>query len=524
VTHHNPLGPYLLGIDIGTSATKVILVDTHGREHGNARFVCRTLRPRPLWTEHNPDDWWQAVVASVREVLAFSEVDPSEILCLGIAAVRDPVVFLGHQGEPLANAISWSDRRTIPETKEIAARLGTDHILSVTGVYPHFNFSASKILWVTRHLPDLLAKTWIILSPKDYVLYKLCGEAMTDYSTTSKWMLFDVHRRDWSPELCEAAGISPKLLPVPRQSSQLAGKLLPEPASLLGLPTGLPVAVGGGDDPATVLGAGILEPGEINIGTGTSSAWRVVLGAQPKIDLSHRVDLGFHVVPDTFLWHGIIDGTGAALRWFRDNLGEMEVAHGARTGANSYEMICNKAAQIRPGADNLFFYPYLCGARLPWFNPEARGVYYGLTEGHSKAHMIRALMEGVAFQYIQALKTLQDLGCSSGKVVMVGGEVHNPLWTQIKADVLNLPITTLSVHEATSLGAAMLGALASGVYGSPVEAVREMVHAGQVFYPETTTHERYADVYERYERIYKQLEPAFGYLAPEWEGAAGDGE
>lgn len=509
---------FLLGIDIGTSATKVLLVDIAGRERGAAKFACRILHPRPLWAEHNPEDWWQAVVVSVREVLSSTGIRPSQVLCLGIVAVRDPVVFLGDQGQPLGNVIGWADRRTIRELDEIVSQVGADRIVEITGLHPHFNFSASKIRWVTKHLPDVLANTQVILSPKDYVLYRLCGEILTDYSTTSKYMLFDVKERVWSEELCEAVGIPSSLLPTPRHATELAGKLLPEPASLLGLPTGLPVAVGGGDDPATVLGAGILQAGSVNIGTGTSSAWRVVIGAEPKHDPLRRVDLGFHVVPDRFLWHGIIDGTGAALRWFRDNFGEMEMAQAARAGMDAYDLICAQAATIEPGAHGLFFYPYLCGARLPWFNPRATGVFLGLTEGHTKAHMARAILEGVAFQYVQALKMFTDLGSNSEKVIMVGGEVLSPLWNQIKSDVIDLPIVTLQVHEATSLGAAMLAALACGAYASPEEAAAEMVHVGKVYSPDRERHERYMEIYERYEAVYRLLESSFEYLIPDWTG------
>jgi xylulokinase len=516
VTEDTSRDSFLLGIDIGTSATKVILVDVSGRERGAAKFACRILHPRPLWTEHNPEDWWQAVVVSVREVLSSTGIRPSQVLCLGIVAVRDPVVFLGHQGQPLGNVIGWADRRTIRELDEIVSRVGADRIVEITGVHPHFNFSASKIRWVTKHLPDVLANTQMILSPKDYVLYRLCGEILTDYSTTSKYMLFDVKNRTWSEELCEAVGIPRHLLPTPVHSTELAGKLLPEPASLLGLPTGLPVAVGGGDDPATVLGAGILNSGPVNIGTGTSSAWRVVIGAEPRHDPLRRVDLGFHVVPDRLLWHGIIDGTGASLRWFRDNFCEMEMAQAARTGVDAYDLICAQAADIEPGAHGLFFYPYLCGARLPWFNPQATGVFFGLTEGHTKAHMARAILEGVAFQYVQALKMFTDLGCSSEKLVMVGGEVLSSLWNQIKSDVVNLPIVTLQVHEATSLGAAMLAALACGAYASAGEAAEEMVHIGSVYSPHGQKHERYMEIYERYEKVYRLLESGFEHLSPDW--------
>jgi xylulokinase len=523
LTGYSSQDSFLLGIDIGTSATKVILVDAEGRQRSAAKFACRILHPQPSWTEHNPEDWWQAVVVSVREVLSSSGIRPSQVLCLAIVAVRDPVVFLDNQGQPLGNVIGWADRRTIQELNEIVSRVGKAHIVETTGLYPHFNFSASRIRWVAAHMPEMLAGARVILSPKDYVLYRLTGELLTDYSTTSKYMLFDVNERVWSEELCEAAGISPTLLPTPRHSTEVAGKLLPEPASLLGLPTGLPVAAGGGDDPATVLGAGILKPGTINIGTGTSSAWRVVIGPEPRHDPQNRVDLGFHVVPDRFLWHGIIDGTGAALRWFRDNCGEMEMAQAAHTGADAYDLICAKAAEIPAGAHDLFFYPYLCGARLPWFNPGATGVYFGLTEGHTKAHMARAILEGVAFQYVQALRMFTELGCNSERVIMVGGEVLSPMWNQIKADVLDLPIVTLELHEATSLGAAMLAALACGVYKDAAEAAQKMVHVGRVYTPDERKHAQYMEIYERYERIYGLLEAGFEQLTPHWPGIANGG-
>lgn len=440
-----------------------------------------------------------------------ANAEEGDVVGVSVDSQREAVVPLNSQGRKLMNSIIWLDQRAIPQQERIKATIPSNEVLSITGVPIDFIFSAPKILWIRENMPSVYEKVTTFLCAKDYITYKLTGEKVTDYSMASRTMLFDLKKRRWSERICEALGISVDLLPPAKGSWEIAGEVTTDAARLTGLRRGTPVACGGGDRPCETLGAGVVKEGMVNVGTGTGSVFEVPL-SEPKIDVKGRIDCCYHVVPDTWEYEIIVNATGASLSWFRDNFGLDVVAKARDRGISPYQLFDEEASGTRIGADGLLYYPYLWGARAPVFNPMAKGVFFGFLHGHSRAHFIRAILEGVAYQYLGILEVLEDLGVPVSKVSMVGGEVKSSLWNQIKADVINLPIQIPCVTEAASLGSAILAGLATKVYADVGKAIKSVVRIEKVYNPRKEFHEKYKKIYEAYKRVYSNLEKAFQEL------------
>ena len=328
----------------------------------------------------------------------------------------------------------------------------------------------------------------------------------------SRTMMLDIRRLEWSHELCEEMGIPLDMLPELRGSWEIVGEVSAEAAEVTGLRKGTPVAAGGGDRPCEALGSGTLREGEVNIGTGTGTCLEAPL-SEPRPDPKARVDTCTHVVPRTWEYEIVINSTGESLRWFRDNFGWREVEEARERSASPYDVMLEEAAKVPPGSEGLMYYPYLWGAKTPFFNPDARGVFIGFTHAHTRAHFIRAVLEGVAYQYVGAMELLRDLGVEVRRVTMTGGEVRGRLWNEIKASVLGMRILVPRVISAASLGAAILAAVGAGLYRSFDEAVSSMVHVAEAYEPRPELHEKYVKLYKAYVETYRRLEDAFEIVA-----------
>ncbi len=501
------MGEYLIGADIGTGSTKTVLVDTDGRLLATASAEYPMRHPHPGWAENDPDDWYRAVLKTVKEVVVRTGVRPTEVACLTLGSQRDPVVLLDAKDQPLTPSISWTDRRTVAVMREVAEAVGPEKLISISGMAPIPGVSGPNLIWTKRNLPDVFAKCRHVLFPKDYVRYRLLGVIETDHSTPSRSMLIDVRTRDWSLDLCEAFEVPPEILPPLREPWELAGKLGRTAASSLGLAAGTPVCLGGGDDPCGALGAGCIRPGDINLGTGTASSWRLVT-ADVAPDLSGRMDFSFHVVPGLYMYEGVIFGTGSSVRWFKDRFGQDLEEQARRQKRSVYTLLDELAASVEPGSGGLVFFPYLFGLRMPYYQPEASGAYVGISLGHGRSHFVRAIMEGVAYQYVESLR-LFGRRCSLGRITMVGGETRSRVWTQIKADVTGREIHVPENVETSALGAAMLGGQAVGVFGGAEEAVRRMVKQVTTCAPDPARHELYAQLYRLYSRVYENISRCF---------------
>jgi xylulokinase len=502
------MAPYLMGIDLGTSACKTVIFDVDGKKVSMAQREYPVYHPQPTWAEQKPQDWWNAVVETVRESIKKAGVRGSEIAGLAVDSQREAVVPLSEKGEELYNSIIWLDSRTVPQTRKIQELMGKRRVLSVTGLVINPVYSASKILWLKENAPEVYDKTECFLFPKDYITYRLTGEEATDYSMASRTMLFNIKTRTWSTEMCSTLGIAVEKLPPAKDSTAVVGEVSSKASQELGLARGLPVVNGGGDRPCECLGAGVTQPGSVNIGTGTGSAIEVPL-SRPAIDTKGRIPCCSHVIPDTWEYEIIVGTTGASLRWFRDTFGNEEKAQAQKLGLDPYDLLTEKAEKTSPGADGLLFYPYLTGVYLPRFNEKARGIFFGINLSHQKGHFVRAILEGVAFQYLETFDLLSSLNVKVHELSMVGGETRSFLWNQIKADVSGKEIRIPEVDDAAALGAALIAGTAVGQYSSLRSAAKEAVKTRSIFKPNPEHREIYAAAHRNYRTAYSHIEKGF---------------
>jgi len=468
------MASYIIGVDLGTSACKTVVFTLEGEKVSEAFREYPIYHLQPRWAEQKPLEWWNATIETIKESLKMADVKGREITGLAVDSQREAVVPIGRRGEELYNSLIWLDNRTGSQTEEIRHLINQKKVRSITGVDINPIFSASKILWLKENVSKLFEEVVCFLCAKDYIIYKLTGEKVTDYSMASRTMLFDIKKRAWSEEICSALGIPISKLPPAKGSLTVVGEVSSEASKETLLPKGCPVVNGGGDRPCECLGAGVTQPGLVNIGTGTGSVIEVPI-SKPAIDMKGRVNCCCHVIPDTWEYEVIITTTGASLRWFRNTFGYEEGVKAQNMNKDPYDLLTEKASEANLGSDGLFFYPYLTGAFLPRLNEKARGAYFGINLSHTKSHFVRAILEGVAFQYLGAFRLLKDLGINVRAVNMVGGETKSDLWNQIKADVLGMVIKVPKVEDAAALGAALLAGTGTRQYVSLSKAVEEVI-------------------------------------------------
>lgn len=498
----------LLGIDAGTTACKTVLFDLKGNVIAKASQEYPVIYPRPTWAEQDPDSWWKAVIDTIQTVIKRADLNGDEILGIGIDSQREAVVPIDSKGEKLWNSIIWLDRRTLTQAENIKKMMPVDYVVETTGVPIDYFYSAAKILWMKEEVPEVFNKVWKLLFPKDYIIYKLTGETITDYSMASRTMLFDLNQLRWSDDICSKLQISLESLPDIKTSWEAVGEVTGETAKLTGLKKGIPVAGGGGDRPCEALGAGVIDPGYINIGTGTGTVITTPL-SKPIVDKMARIDCCCHVVPDRWEYEVVILTTGASLKWFRDTFCSEEIVEARERGIDPYFLLDRLAESVSMGSGNLFYYPYPMGAKAPKFNNLAKAIFYGFTLGHTKSHFVRAILEGVAFQYAESIEILSGLGVSVKEASIVGGESQSDLWNQIKADVIGRPIKTLQVPDAAALGTAILGGMSAKTFGSIHKAVEEMVRIKRVYTPNRERNLQYSKILLKYKRIYESVERGF---------------
>jgi len=499
---------YLIGVDLGTSSCKTVIFSLEGKKISEAQKEYPVYHPRPTWAEQKPQEWWEAAAETIRECIKKAKIRCEEIVGLAVDSQREAVVPIGRDNDVLYNSIIWLDGRTRPQAEKIRKLISEEKVLSIAGVGINPVFSASKILWLKENVPRVFEKTRVFLCAKDYIIYKLTGQPATDYSMASRTLLFDIRKRKWSEEICSALDIPIDKLPPAKESMAIVGEVSREAAEKTLLPRGLPVVNGGGDRPCECLGAGVTQQGQVNIGTGTGTAVEVPLNV-PKIDSKARIPCCCHVIPETWEYEAIIATTGASLRWFRDQFGYEEKAEAEKTGRDPYDLLVEKAAAIKPGSDGLLFYPYLTGAFSPKFNEKVRGVFFGVSLSHTKAHFIRAILEGIAFQYLETFGILEELGVKITSASMVGGETKSDVWNQIKADIVGIEIRIPEVDDAAALGAALLAGTGTGEYPDLRRAAEETVKIKRIYKPNVENRQLYIEAYRRHRETYLFIEKAY---------------
>ena len=505
--------PHLLGIDIGTSGTKTLVCDEDGKVLATAMAEHPISSPKPGWSEQNPEDWWQATGKATKAVLKKAGVKAGDVGGIGLSGQMHGSVFLGDGTKALRPALLWNDQRTAEQCAEIEQKAGGREALIELVANPALTgFTAPKILWVRRHEPKTYDRVKHILLPKDYIRYRMTGEYATEVSDASGMLLLDVARRAWSDRLLSLLEIDRSVLGRLHESQEVTGTLHAEGASHLGLKAGVPVVGGAGDQAAGAVGNGIVTTGIVSATLGTSG---VVFAHsdQPTRDPRGRVHTMCHAVPDKWCVFGCMLSAGGSFQWFRNTLGQNEVAAAKKKGVDPYELLIAEAEAAPPGCEGLFFLPYLTGERCPHPDPNARGGWIGATARTTREMMIRSLIEGVTFGMRDALEIMRGMGIDITQVRASGGGARSAFWRQLQADVYKSPLVLTNATEGPAYGVALLAGVGTGVWGSVEEACKRSIKQTQKVAPKARLSALYDRHYEVYGRLYGDLKERFGEIA-----------
>ena len=503
---------YLLGIDIGTSSTKTVLFDLKGGIIESATDFYPMYQPYNGWAEQDPEDWWNAVVTTVSEVIAKAKIDAKEIKGVGLSGQMHGLVMLDKSGKSIRKSIIWCDQRTALECEQITSLVGEDKLIEITANPALTGFTASKIMWIKNNEPENYNKCAKILLPKDYIRYKLTGEFATEVSDASGMQLLDVPNRKWSGYVLEKLGIDEGLLGKVYESPEITGTVTSEAAGLCGLAAGTPVAGGAGDQAASAIGNGIVKQGVVSATLGTSGVVFAHLDSI-AIDKKGRVHTFCHAVPGA--WHimGVTQGAGFSFKWFRDNFmtGEKYTAEQLGTDPN---IIVDKIAATSPaGANGLIYLPYLMGERTPHLDANCRGVFFGLSAMHEKKDMLRAVMEGVIFSMNDCLGIIKEMGSAPDTVYAAGGGANSMLWRQMMADIMGVDIALNNSTESGALGVAILAGVGAGVYKDVAGACASIIKKRDSQGYNDANKDLYEEMYKIYQSLYGSLKKDFVELA-----------
>ena len=503
---------YLIGVDIGTSGTKTILIDVAGKVLAHALEEYPLFTPKPLWSEQNPQDWWTATCATIKSVIEKSGIDVREIMGVGLSGQMHGSVFLDENDTVLRPALLWNDQRTQAECDWITNTVGRDKIVDLISNPVLTGFTAGKIIWLKNHEPELYARVKKVLLPKDYVRLKLTGEYATEVSDASGTALFDVKRREWSQEMLSSIGIPFEWMPKSYESIEISGRITNEAAKLTGLFPGTPVVGGGGDQAAGAIGNGIVETGIVSSTVGTSGVV-FAFSDEPKVDPLLRLHTFCHAVPGKWHLMGVMLSAGGSLQWYRDAYCQPEKAVATALKKDPYELICEEAGGVPAGSEGLIFLPYLTGERTPYPDSNARGVLFGLTRRSDRAHVARAVLEGVSYGLYDSLKIMQELEVPINQVRASGGGARSAIWRQIQADITGQTHVTINVDEGPALGVALLAGVGTGVYASVEEACRVAIQVKSSTEPRASNHAKYQEFHKVYQSLYAHLKEDFATIA-----------
>ena len=494
---------YVIGVDCGTSGTKTVLFDEKGKVIASATVEYPMYQIKNGYAEQDPADWRGAMLNTIQAVIAKSGVDSEDIKGIGISGQMHGLVMLDNDGNVLRKSIIWCDQRTEKEVGQMNELVGRDKLIEITANPALTGWTAAKILWVKNNEPQIYEKCRHILLPKDYLRYVLTGEFATEVSDASGMQLLDVPNRCFSKEICDGLGIDMSMLAKVYESCEVTGKVTASAAKLTGLKEGTIVVGGAGDNAAAAIGTGVCADGKAFTTIGTSG---VVFAHTSKIsiDPKGRVHTCCAAVPGS--WHvmGVTQGAGLSLKWFRDNFCGSEKETAKYMGVDEYYLMDNEAATVPVGANRLLYLPYLMGERTPHLDPNARGVFFGLSAMHTKKEMLRAVMEGVTYSLRDCVEVFREMNINVSDMMACGGGGSSPLWRSMLADLYNCPVKTASSKEGPALGVALLASVGAGIYSSVPEACEAVVKTDKVQEPDTKN----VPEYEKYYRLYTEIYPA----------------
>lgn len=499
---------YLIGIDVGTSGTKTLLINEAGAILANVTETYPSHSPRPLWSEQDPADWWRATVASVKRAVSEAGVNGAEVKGIGLSGQMHGLVCLSADNQVLRPAILWNDQRTGAECAEITSTIGKERLIDLVCNPALTGFTAPKILWVRKNEPEVYEKTRKVLLPKDYIRFKLTGEYATEVSDASGMLLLDVKNRRWSEETLSALQIDKGLLANCFESHEVSGKTLPEISAEMGIPAGTPVVGGGGDQAAGAVGNGIVETGIISATLGTSGVV-FAFADQVQTDPQGRVHTFCHAVPGK--WHvmGVMLSAGGSFQWWRNHMSELEMEQARKVGVDPYDILCEEAEEAQAGCEGLLFLPYLTGERTPHANPNARGGWIGLTARHGRAEMVRSLLEGITYGMKDSLEIIKGMGVEIRQVRASGGGAKSEFWRRLQADIYGNAVCTINASEGPAYGVALLAGVGVGVYGSVEQACSATIKVVSEIQPNPENAKVYAKFYPIYQQLYRSLKEDF---------------
>ena len=492
------VGIYFLGIDVGTGGTRALILDEKGRTTSSATEDHQAFTsPQIGWAEQNPGDWWRACGVAVRSALAQAELRSDQIACVGLSGQMHGAVLLDDQASVVRPALIWCDVRTEKQCRDLTAEIGAANLIQLTCNPALTNFTLTKCLWVRENEPDNWRRVRSLMLPKDYIRFQLTGERATDVADASGTLLLDVANRRWSKAMLKLVEMDESLLPRLYESPDICGRISDAGAAATGLQKGTPVVAGAGDQAAAAVGMGVVSPGTVSATIGTSG---VVLAAtdRPALDARGRVHTFCHAVPGRWIAMGVTQAAGLSLRWFREQFGS-----GDRR--QSYESLTAEASSAPPGCDGLLWAPYLMGERTPYLDPAARAMLFGLTSSHTRRHVIRAILEGVAFSLRDSFTIFQEMEVPVTTIRLGGGGARSALWRQIQADIYGQPVETVDVEEGAAHGAAILAGVGVKTWSSVDEACQSVMRVAEKITPDSE-HSRALDrAYTVYRRMYPAM-------------------
>lgn len=491
---------YFIGIDVSTTASKALVIDEQGNVITSQSHAHDLSTPRPLWSEQDPDDWWQATSHALQAALR--EISADDVVAIGLTGQMHGLTSLDQHGRPLRPAILWNDQRSGAQCAAVTEKVGAKRLYQLIGSILVPGFTAPKLLWLAENEPDIYRQIAHVLLPKDYIRYKLSGALVCDVADGSGIGLMDIGQRQWSDEMLAAFNIPRAWLPELCESQEICAYVSAEAAAATGLREGTPIVGGAGDQPASGVGNGIVSMGQTSLTVGTSGVAYAV-NNQYKPEPDGRLHTFCGPIPGTWLHMGVMLSAAGGLRWLHD-----EVAPG-----KSYDEINALAESVPRGSNGLLFAPYLTGERHPHFDPLARGALVGFTLRHGLGHMIRAVMEGVAFGMRDQLELLRALGVQPAEAVVSGGAVNSPVWRQLTTDIMGIPLYSVNTNEGSAFGAAILAAVGAGSYPDVPTACAQMVRKVDTIQPDAAGVADYARLYPTFQGLYGALKDTFSALS-----------
>lgn len=493
----------LLGIDLSTTGAKALLINEKGSVVSSSTTPLSLSTPRDLWSEQAPRYWWEATISSIKQALSLAASAGDDVVAIGLTGQMHGLVVLDHEGEVLRPAILWNDQRCGAECDEIRARVGLERLVQITGNDALTGFTAPKILWLRNHEPEIYRRIRHVLLPKDYIRYKLSGVMAMDKADGSGTMLFDLGKRTWSTDILSALSFPVEWFPPTFEGHETTSEVNAEAAKSTGIKQGVPIVAGGGDQSAQAIGVGVVRPGTIAVTLGTSG---VVFAAteSPLIEPQGRLHAFCHAVAGRWHLMGVMLSAAGSLQWYRDCL----------VGDRSFKELVKEASSVPAGSEGLIFLPYLCGERTPHPDPLARGAWIGLTMRHSRAHLTRSVLEGVAFGLKDMFELMKSVGLGPIEQVRVsGGGAKSLLWRQILADILEAELVTTNTTEGAAYGAALLAGVGAGVWPDVDAACAQTIVIGDRVSPIAENSDRYRALYQQYKILYPTLKPVFHALS-----------